>query len=463
MGTTSSAIFTGSSQFSAALQQAVSQAVSTASAPMQALQTDVTNLQSQSTELGTLGTDLGSLQSAVTNLNSALGLASFTASSSTPSVASASLSGTPSAGSFSVEVDDPGAYASALGSDGLTTVADPSQSSISTAATYTLTVGDATYTITPQANTLSSLAAAINATTGANVQATLVNLGSNSSPDYRLSLQGTQLGDLPIQLSANDTASDGSTSQDPLLTAGAVGAPVTYRINGDPPSSSDPLSSTTPTITLSPGVSVTLQAAGTTTITVGRNTNAVSQALSSFVTAYNAVTAEINTNRGSGTGALQGQSILSTLSETLQQISGYSTGPSGISSLVSLGLSFDDKGVLSFNSSQFATAASGNLAQLASFLGSTTTGGFLKTANDALTSLTDPSTGLIQAANTSIQSDVTADNQSISDDQDRINTMQTNLNTQMADADAAIASMEQQYTYLSEMFAAEQSLNQNAG
>jgi len=463
MGTTSSAIFTGSSQFSSDFQQVISRAVSIASLPMQAMQTDVTNLQSQSTELGTLNTKLGTLQSAVASLDSALGQGSYTAASSTPATASVALTGTPSPGSVSVEVDDVGAYASAMSSDGLPTVTDPTQSSVSTAASYVLTVGTATYTITPQANTLSSLAGAINSTSGANVQATLVNLGTTSSPDYRISLQGTQLGDQPIQLDANVINPDGTTTEQDLLTPGATGAPATYRIDGSPAAPADPLSSNSPTITVSPGVSVTLLGTGTTTISVGQNTNAVSQALSSFVTAYNAVTTELNTNHGTGTGALQGQSILSTLSDTLEQITGYSTGNSGISSLTSLGLSFDDKGVLSFNAATFATATSGNLGQLASFLGSTTAGGFLKAANDALTGLTDPNTGTVEGGILSVQDQITTENQTISDQQDRITTLTNNLNAQMAAADAAIATMEQQYSYLQEMFTAMQQSSQNNG
>src|ERR1051326_5677640 len=197
MGSTTNAIFTGNSQFANDFQQVITRAVSIASLPMQTLQTDVTDLTSQSSELGKLNTLLGNLQSAIGSLDSALGQASFTSISSDPSVASASVTGTPSAGSFSVQVDAVGAYASAQSSDGLNTVADPAQSNITTASIYTLSVGDATYTITPSANTLSGLAAAINASGDSNVQATLVTLGSTSQPDSRLSLQGARLGDLP--------------------------------------------------------------------------------------------------------------------------------------------------------------------------------------------------------------------------------------------------------------------------
>ena len=459
MGTTSNtsnAIFTGSSQFSSDFQQVISRAVSLASLPMQSVQADVTTLTSQSTEWSTLNTKLGALQSAVNNLASAMGQGSYTVSSSTAAAATATLTGTPLAGSFTVEVDSAGAYSTATSSDGLTTVPDPAKSSISTAATYQLDVGDTSFTIAPQSNTLSSLATAINSS-DAGVQATVVNLGSAANPDFRLSLQGTQLGDLPIQLSSNDTNPDGSTSQTPLLTAGDTpGAPATYRINGKPPSPADPLTSSSPTITPSPGVSVTLLAAGTTTITVAQNTLALGGSLQGFVAAYNAVTSEIDNNRGSGTGALQGQSILATLSQTLQQVSGYSTGNSGISSLTSLGLTFDDKGILSFNPAIFSQATAGNLAQLNAFLGSTSTGGFLKAANDALTHLTDPVNGTMQTGIHNLQSQITRDNQSIGDQQDRINTLQNNLNSRMAAADSAIAAMEQQYSYLSAMFTAMQ-------
>src|SRR5262245_19059127 len=89
-----------------------------------------------------------------------------------------------------------------------------------------LRVGGSTYTITPTANTLSSLAHAINRDNDANVQATIVNIGSPSAPDYRLSLQGIQLGILPIELTADNGSDPGL-----LLTATyTTGAQAQYRV-----------------------------------------------------------------------------------------------------------------------------------------------------------------------------------------------------------------------------------------
>lgn len=447
MSSSTSAIFTGNSQFSGDFQQVISRAVSFASLPMEEMQSEVTTLTSQSSELGTLNSDFSSLQSSIASLDGALGLNSFNASSSVNTVATASLSGTPSAGTYTVEVDSLGAYASAMSSDGLTAVTNPAQSGISDASTYSLTVGDSTYTVNTSDTSLSGLANAINIS-AAGVQATVVNVGTQGATDYRLSIQDRKLEPVSIQL----TSINGTSPNTALLTPQTDGSATTYRVNGKPAAGSDPLSTSTPAITLAPGVSVSLLATGSTTITVAQNTSAVASALQSFVTAYNAIQTEIDTNRGQGTGALQGQSVLSTLSETLQQITGYSTGANGISSLTALGVEFDQNGALTFDSSVFSTATQGQMTQLTNFMGSTAAGGFLQMANNALTQLTDPISGVFASNVGTVKDAIARDNQSISDDQDRIDTMTTNLNAQMAAADAAVASLEQQYSYLSEMY-----------
>ncbi|HWC95813.1 MAG TPA: flagellar filament capping protein FliD [Candidatus Sulfopaludibacter sp.] len=544
MSSSTSAIFTGSSQFSNDFQQVITRAVSIASLPMQQMQTTVAALQSQSSEMTTLKTDFTALQTAVNNLQSALGLGSYSAASSATTVASVALSGSPSAGTYSLEVDGLGSYARAMTNDGLATVADPAKTSISDSASFTLVVGADAYSITPASNTLQSLVDAINGQSDAGVQATIVDVGSSSAHDYRLSLQTTKYGELPLQLAsdsgqtllATSMSNDGlSQVADPnsenvsdasqfTLTVGAStytitpdtgtlsgladainqftdagvqatvvnagtddapdyrlslqgaslsgqtiqlasvdgsypgqallstsnGEPVTYRVNGKPDTA---ISSDTRTITISPGVQAKLLTVGTTDLTVSRNTDAVSSALSALATAYNTAQTEINKNRGSGTGALQGQSVLTELTNALHALSNYSSGSNGISSLTSLGVKFDATYAMTFDSSVFQTATSGQMAQLTSFLGSSTTGGFLQAATNALNTLTDSTSGVFATGVASLQDQITHDNNTISDQQDRITQLQDNLNAKMAAADAAIASMEQQYTYLSDMFA----------
>jgi flagellar hook-associated protein 2 len=455
MSTTTTAIFTGSSQFSNDFQQVITRAVSIASLPIQQMQNDLTTLHSQSSEFSALESSFSSVQSALHNLDSALGLGSFSSSVSDSSVASVGLTGTPQAGTFSIEVADIGAYSSAMSNDGLSAVSDPSSSSISDANAFTLQVGDAKYTITPTANNLSALADAVNRNQDAGVQAMVVNIGPSNAPDYRLSLEGTRLGDLPIQLAA----ANGSHNGQALLNPGAQGSPVTYRVNGKPAIA---IPSETRDVTVAPGVTVSLLDIGTTQVTVNRSTAAVSGALSNFVSAYNSAQSEINKNRGQGSGALKGQAILNTLTDALHKISQYSTGTSGISSLSALGVSFDKSGVLSFDSSVFGTATKGKMTQLGDFLGSTGSGGFLKLANDTLQTLTDSTSGVLASGITAVQNQISRTNDSINTQQDRIDQMQTRLQNQMAAADAAIAQMEQQFLYLSNMFIAMRQNSQNA-
>src|SRR5271165_4566571 len=138
---TTNPIFTGSSQFSSDFQQVISRAVSMASLPMQQVQNDVNSLQTQSTELGTLNTQFSAIQQALTSLDSALGAGSYTASVGDKTIASATLSGTPYTGTYSIEVDNTGAYATSMSSDGLSTVTDPNASNLSDSTNYKLTVG----------------------------------------------------------------------------------------------------------------------------------------------------------------------------------------------------------------------------------------------------------------------------------------------------------------------------------
>jgi flagellar hook-associated protein 2 len=457
MSSSANAIFTGSSQFSNDFQQVIQRAVAFASLPMHQMQNDVAALQSQASEFNTLKSNFSSLQSAVSGLNTSVGLASFNGSVSTPAVASVSLSGSPTVGSYSLEVISAGSKAGAMSNDGLPTVSEPSKANLSDATVFTLTVGTTDTTIVPADGTLAGLVSAINRS-AAGVEASMVNVGTTASPDYRLSLQNSKLAATTIQLKGYDGSNAGTT----LLTKQADGAAATYRINGVPKPPAAPLSSDSPTITIAPGVSVMMLDAGSTTITVARNAAVISNALTNFATAYNSAVSELNKNRGDAKGALVGQSVVQSLSQALHRISSYNTGANGISSLTALGVRFDSDGVLSLDSTAFNAVASKQLDDMEDFLGSTTGGGFLKFANDALTGVNDATSGIISSGITSVNSQITRENKAITPQQDRVDTLQLNLNHRMAAADSAIAALEQQYTFLSSMFLSMRVNSQNA-
>jgi flagellar hook-associated protein 2 len=459
MGSTSSAIaspyagtyFNGLSSYSQDLNNAIGREVAIASLPIQELQNTVSSLTGQQTELNTLNRDITAVQSAISSLSSAAGNM-LAASVSDPSVATASLDSTATAGSYTLEVDNLGSYSDALSTSGLQTVTDPTSQNISSSTSYTLSInGQAIQPpISPTDTSLNGLAAAIN-NANAGVQATVVNIGSTSSPDYRLSLQSSQYGDYTIQLN------DGTQN---LLATSTTGAPVQYMVDGQS------ISSGSRTAILAPGVTVNLTGTNVgdpATVTVAQGTQGISSALQSFVSAFNTAMSELAYNRGQGGGPLTGQSIVTQLATTLQNLTNYNSGLSQIPSLAALGVSFSDTtGQLSFDAGAFNSATSGQSDALASFLGSATGGGFLQTATNTLSSMVDPTAGYLTEDITSVQSQLTSMNTQISNKVNQINLLQQNLTTQMAQADAMIYQMQQQATYFQQMFLT-QTANNTAG
>ena len=448
--TSGSASFNGSSQYAGDLQLAINHAVAVASIPLVQLQDNVSTLQSQSGELANLQNVFSSLQTAVQQLSSTTGSGSLAAASSDSTVASVSidtsLASTP--GTYALNVISAGSPTSTLSNNGLPQVSDPNQTSISTSGSFTLTVGSNNFTVTPSANTLNALAQAINSG-NYGVSAAIVNLGAPSSPDYRLSLESTTLGNETIQL--NDGSQD-------LLNVLNAGSPAQYQVDGQP---STPISSNNSIVTLAPGVTADLLKAGQTTVTVAPDSSAASNALSAFASAYNTALAELNFNHGTGGGALTGQSIVTHLEQSLSNLIQYS-GSGSVKSLADLGLTFNSQGQLSFDQGAFDNAQTTNPQGVASFLGSATGGGFLQNATNLLNGLEDSTTGVFAQTQSSYTKQITADNSEISDTQARITTMQNSLTQQMAQADAMIASLESQVTYYTNLFTDTQNALRNS-
>lgn len=311
------------SSYSSDLQQVLSRSIAIASLPLNQLNATLTDLQNRSTELNTLNGKFSAVQSAVQSISTAA--SSTTAQVSDSSVIAAQSGATASAGSYTIHVVTAGSPSSALSQNTLPVVTNPATQSISTSSSFTLTVDGTPVTVTPSANTLSALADAINSS-GANVAATIVNLGSPSAPNYQLSLQSTKLGNITLQL--NDGTQD-------LMGTLSAGTQASYQVNGQP---ATPISSDSSTVTIAPGVTVDLLTSGDSTVTVSQSSTAQANALSSFATAYNAAVDELNANRGQGGGALTGDALIYTLSQSLRDISGFTGGSGSVQNLTDLGL-----------------------------------------------------------------------------------------------------------------------------
>lgn len=435
---TSPSTFTGSSSYSADLQSAITRALGLASLPLRVLQNQQSRLSSQQSEIGTITSKISSLQTALDNINSAVGTGSFSASSTSTSVATAYASSGVRLGSYSLTVLGTGSHTNTLSEDGLTSVSDPSSGNITSSSTLTLSVEGTDYQVSNSGGSLNKLADAINASS-AKVQATLVNVGSSSAPDYRLSIQGKKYAATSIQLS------DGSNT---LLNTLATGSNVTYQINGQ----SNIIASDTRALTLSTGLTVNVLQAGSTDINVTQGSTQTSNALGAFATAYNNIVDELAKSRGQNGGALTGQSIVYSLSSSLRNILDTTAQSGSITSLSDLGLRFDDTGHLNFDSSAFTAVGSSSLSDVLGFLGGESTGGFLKTANAALASITDSTNGLLATTNTSLSNSLSNLADKISDKTNQISDLQTNLTAKMSAADATIASLQRQVSYYTDLF-----------
>ena len=428
-----SAIFSGSSRYANDFVGIIDRAVAIASLPLSQLNNQKNNLNLQSTALSELDAKFEGILTAVKTLESTIQSSSLKASVTDSSVAAVTVGSGALEGTYTLNVLNAGSYTNTLSMDDLPVVDDPSAESISTSTSYTLTVDGETYSISPASNSLTALARAINES-DANVQATIINLGTSAAPNYRLSIMAKKLGAVSVQL--NDGSRD-------LLSTLATGSNATYQINGQP---ATPISTDSRTVTLSPGVTVQLLDVGTTEITVSRTTDSVRDALTAFVTAYNAGVDELDKHRGSAKGALTGQSLLYTLANSLRDIVNFDSGSGDISSLLDLGLEFDKHGKLVFDQETFATA-SADLDKVASFLGSTTSG-FLKSAFETIDNLEDSTDGVIQLAINSLRDEIKRQDQMIADNQLRVDLLRETLTSKIAAADALIASLEQQVLFL---------------
>ncbi len=441
---TTTAPFTGGSAFASSLAQTVARAISFAALPMQQLQNQQNAIQNQQAEAIALTTNFHALQTALDSMNSAAGGNAYAAIVDAPTVAGTTVGAGVSAGTYSLNVLNTGSHTNTLSNTGLTVVTDPTVGNIDPSKTYTLTVDNTTFNIS-NTGSLNSLAQAINAS-GANVQATVVNVGGPSAPDYRLSVQGSKYAPSTIQLSNGTT---------PLLNTISAGTNVQYQVNGSPST----ITSDSRAISLSTGLSVNLLATGAANITVAQSSSALQNSVTSFVAAYNSAKDELGKSRGQNGGALAGHSIVYELSNALQNIAGYSGATGNLSALSDVGITFDSNGHLQFDTSAFQQAASKSVSNVLAFFGTKSGSGFLQNTGNVLTGVNDPTSGTLTAFSGELSTGLTTLGDKIKSDQDHIKTLQASLTNQMARADAIISSMEQQLSYVTSLFTSMQQSN----
>jgi flagellar capping protein FliD len=209
------------------------------------------------------------------------------------------------------------------------------------------------------------------------------------------------------------------------------------------------------TVTLSTGLTIDLvkESTSTATIQVTRGTGNVKAAIDAFVNSYNGVIDELGKHYGTQNGALAGNSLIFTTNSILREISSYSTGNSGMSSLTSLGILADKSGKLYVDATEWDKVKN-NVSGLQTFFGKSDVSGFLKAASGQVNALHAEQSGILtNAIKVTDEQAVSADAR-ITEQQRRIDDLKTDLQKKFYAADALIASLEQQATYFINMFAA---------
>ena len=437
MGTTINAIFNGNSRYSADFQAVIDRASAIASMPISQLNDQKTTLKDQGTALTSLGDSFSKLQDALDGVTESLGGSSFSATISDPSTLAVNLGNGAMEGNYSIEVLDAGTYAQSQGKSAWVDDDGPTHH-------FQLSFDGKSYDIDAADNRISSVAMAINSGYSDKVRATVVNVGSAGSPDYRISLQAVTLGDLKPDLLDGDTS---------LQDTPTTGVRAHYIVNG----SGIDVYSDSRAITIADGITIDLKESSDepVNITVTRSSSAVDAALKQFVDAYNGAVDEVNKQYGDSGGALSGQNLVRQLSQVLSGIATYSIADGKIGALAALGIELaqDNSGHLTYNSFSLLSADLLNSTGVTSFLGGADSG-FLKFAADTLSDVEKSGSGLIPLAQASLTEENSRIDASIAGQQAIVDRMKEQMQVRMAAADALIASMEQQYSYLFNMFEA---------
>ncbi len=214
-----------------------------------------------------------------------------------------------------------------------------------------------------------------------------------------------------------------------------------------------PIDSPTNTVTTAlPGVTLNLASASPNTpvtISVAADTSQATQTINSFVSAYNTVINDINSqftlDANAQEGPLAGNSGLRSLQSQLLSAVSYSVSGTGqYVNLQSMGIEMQDDGTLQVNSQVFNDAISNHYQDFQNFFQSLTPQGFGNFFGTQMMQMTDPTQGPIALAVTGLQQT----NQSLTNDINNFEARMTSLQQQLTQQYSAVNATLEEYPLL---------------
>jgi flagellar hook-associated protein 2 len=416
-------------------------------------QTQLTALKAQDTVFSSLGTDLSTLTTSLQALTDADGVFSeMEGSSSNTDVLSLTSAGAGAvAGSHTITATQLAQTSSDV-SSAITDASDTLSGSV--------TIQGKTFdTGTSGNNTLAGLASAINSA-AIGVTASVITDSSGS----RLSIVSGTSGATGQLDAITSTLADGGTSI--TFQTGEVGQDANLTVDG--------VSITSPSNTVTnaiPGVTFQLLSASATNpvpvqVQITNDTTDIGTAVSSFVTAYNAVVTDINTQEGNDSSGnpepLYGNPTMALLQSELtgSLFSGSASGT--ISNITQLGLSVNNDGTLTLDPDTLDSALNSNFSDVTGFLQNA--GSFGQTMATTLNNLgTQAPDGAIYLAQQQNSAQEAALNTDITNENTLLAAQKTTLTNELNTANQILQSIPSQLDEVNEIYSATTGYNENPG
>ena len=421
--------------------------------PINILQKQKITLQAQQGVFTTVIGSLGGLKSAAQSLSLATDFDKKTAATSDATVLTSSADSTALTGSNTIVVDTL-AKAQSIKSASFTSSSD----AIGT-GTLTIHVGDTDTEVTIDGtnNTLAGLKSAINSS-GAAVTASIVNVGTSATPDYRLIVQSKNTG-TGKAVTISSTLAGGT---DPFAGGGTIvqaAADAVFSVNG--------LTVTRGSNTISdvlPGVTLTLLKEGdrdgaietsdaAASVTVSADTSAIKGAITKFVDSYNAVNKIVNnqftlnpdTDRQgilAGDAALRG--MISRLRSEISKAGGIGVGFRFVSDI---GIKFEKDGSLTLDDATLSNALATDPTGVSNLF-TIVQNGIGKRIPDAVDDFISSLDGALTFRQKGIQADIDRIDKKVASEQRRINALQERLTKQFSALEDVVSQLRSQNDFL---------------
>ena len=439
-------------------QSLVDSIITAGKAPETAWQSQITANTTRKTSLDTLSQDLTALQTASDALTYGAGFNSYnvtadgTASDgSSRNVLAATADNTASAGSYSVTVQQLAQAQKTVGSVGQASTS--AALGVSGGLTFTSPSGNAVTVNLASTDSLTTLRSSINAVQGqTGVQASIVSSNADGS-NAHLVLSAVNTGS-----AAGFTVTDAAGTSPSLTTQLGLGAPTVAA--QDAQFTVDGVAVTRPSNTVADaigGVTLSLTAVGSTSVTLARRPDQAQAAVQSFVDGYNKIQQFIqqqNTVQADGTWPpLHNDPTLrdaqSQLANMMLTSGSTSNGVApDLATLASVGVSLQKDGTLKLDATQFQSALTSRLSDVSALFTDR-----MNAFSTYATNTTAPYIGTISQRESAIDSQSTSLQSRIDNLNDRMDKKRLALLTQYSKFESSLSQLQSTGSALSAQFA----------